>query len=111
MINPPKIPAHEFFKSTKDGEIWTDGRYWYAIRKNYGHYCGYCAIPEILSPGTIDKINVHGGVTLAEECNGEHIIGFDCSHWYDIENPKSIYFVRQQCKELSRQYEKLMGVD
>lgn len=57
------------------------------------HLCGYVHIPKThnlygvgyneLYGNGID-IDVHGGITYAEEEDGEWVYGFDCAHWHDL---------------------------
>lgn len=71
------------------------------LRGNMGNWCGYTGLPEYhplygKDYNSIDGVEVHGGLTYADECNGRicHVaepgmpekvwwLGFDCAHCGD----------------------------
>lgn len=73
------------------------------------YYCGYVAVPY-WHPAYEKKydnlhIQCHGGLTYSDHnLLGQDYpawwIGFDCAHFYDIDNPKDINFVRQECRNI-----------
>jgi hypothetical protein len=69
-----------------------------------GWYCGYVKVPKGCPYGKNDNydavpIECHGGLTYARE----GIIGFDCAHYDDAENPKDLNYVTQECKNIINQ--------
>lgn len=75
-----------------------------ALRGPMGTWCGYVAVPPghpmhgKSSGGIVDELDVHGGITYANKCDGHRIchvpkpgepadvwwLGFDCGHAFDI---------------------------
>lgn len=52
-----------------------------------GFFCGYCRLPENhpwIGKGDDIDSEVHGGITFNESGDEGHLVGFDCSHLYDI---------------------------
>jgi hypothetical protein len=120
------------------------------VRAQPGHLCGYVAVPpghpwhgvdysgrydengESYTPSPID-VDVHGGLTYAEKCQGKicHVpapgdpddvwwLGFDCAHlgdtspkreaedrgrgWFDpMASYKSVPYVRREVERLAEQ--------
>ena len=70
--------------------------------------CGYVAF-KIDQPLELDldDIEVHGGITYFERCNGYEVYGFDCGHAFDYDNPRCYdpEWVMSQCENLEKQIE------
>ncbi|MDR1937840.1 MAG: hypothetical protein LBQ73_05000 [Tannerellaceae bacterium] len=82
------------------------------------HLCGYIGIPKGhkyygKDYNYIDaNVDVHGGLTYAQEDNGIWVIGFDCAHYGDYTGfsilgsdgtYKNMEYVEKQIKNLVRQ--------
>jgi len=83
--------------------------------------CGYLGVPKChpwfgLTTDSDIRIRVHGGITFPwpeyipdenfpHNLEGLDIwwIGFDCNHFPDQANPKSLIYVQQELKELAEQ--------
>lgn len=85
---------YDFIWATaKDRETDENGIEYFAVEraiKGFGTYfCGYCVFPvkpveEPYYDGIVAKVDVHGGVTLAELMpDGKMVYGFDCAHYGD----------------------------
>jgi len=84
------------------GMAWTI-RTWSARQDS--HFCGYVTLPinHVLHdfPDTLmdgcgelaaPQIPVHGGITYDQMTDFGRVIGFDCGHWCDRHDPKSLEF-------------------
>lgn len=76
------------------------------------HYCGYCALHRDFltwqAAAQLEvEIEVHGGLTYCEldDERALWILGFDCAHAGDDENPltRSLDWLRVQCESMARQ--------
>ena len=57
--------------------------------KGIGHLCGYVTLPEWhpwanLTTCDLIDVDVHGGITFAQQTDDGYVIGFDCGHAGDI---------------------------
>ena len=57
--------------------------------KEIGHLCGYVTLPEghpwaNLTTWDLIDVDVHGGITFAQQTDDGYVIGFDCAHAWDI---------------------------
>lgn len=110
-------------------ETWTDGEFTFGIwfhsnetgYHNGGWYCGYCTLPEPLPHGIIKsgddywsdnpygEIEAHGGITCGGEV-GSTMIGFDCAHCGDEDDPKTRdkEWVKKQCELMAQSYKEVL---
>lgn len=69
------------------------------------YYCGYVTFPkrpllETSYDGIAAWVDVHGGLTFAEENkDGSFTYGFDCAHVYDERNPllQNVDYLKTEC--------------
>lgn len=94
-----------------DRAEWTTAAGYPALarRTEFGHWCGYVAVPPWHPAygkhhGDVE-VDVHGGLTYADRCHGEicHVpapgepddvywLGFDCHHTWDLSPGMEAYF-------------------
>lgn len=83
------------------GMVWSIKR----VFSQDGHFCGYVTLPtnHVLNdfPDTLmdgcgelaaPQMPVHGGITYDQMTDVGRVIGFDCGHWCDRRDPKSLEF-------------------
>lgn len=87
--------------------------YKYLVREiSYGegrelvkYYCGYMLLPSELDFKMAEKIqdyiDVHGGVSYLDNISElGPMMGFDCNHYGDRKNPKSLVYAEGQCRKM-----------
>jgi hypothetical protein len=86
-------------------------------RSSLGFLCGYVLLPSehpFFRKDRFDDVEVHGGITFADEIDGWWQVGFDCGHGWDYapaspvstsnkDNYKTIEYVRKETEKLAKQ--------
>ena len=100
------------------------------VETDMGHLCGYVGVPkshllhgvqyhENYKKDTTpeDTIDVYGGITYSGEgkypvsSNDLWWFGYDCNHYQDITNPKSVGFCIAECQKMADQLAALGEVE
>ena len=80
------------------------------------YYCGYVRVPywhPVYEKNYNDiEIQCHGGLTFSDHklLGTSYLgwwIGFDCAHYDDVDNPKDMDFVRQECRNIVDQLQQM----
>lgn len=86
-----------------------------AVVVNDTHRCGYVAVPKGHPAFKKDygdlQIDAPGGLTYARGTNENYPVaatevwwlGFDCAHWDDMQNPKSLQYCENECEAIAKQ--------
>jgi hypothetical protein len=87
------------YKETLLEEGEYKGFHYFILHNRNGYRCGYIIVPPEHEWFGLEYddigADVHGGLTYGEleaseywlEHKGKHIIGFDCAHLYDLQDP------------------------
>lgn len=76
------------------------------IHSDLGHYCGYVGLPEGhpywgKDYADLEHVPAHGGLTFAEEIDGDWWLGFDTAHGWEGPAEWNLAYMRDQCARLA----------